>query len=192
MSQIKLAFETMKKQPVKMKWKSRKKLPRILKINRINGLAISVLFSNGQNRILNFEEIFKNWQVTRKSREYPLLDAREFKKVKLDNFTLVWPQLKVELKGFKNEKLIQPYQVGADTLYELSIPDTHRERLTIGSLIKKERRKAGLTQEELGERIGSDKYYISRVESDQFQVEISTLRKIIEGGLHKKMEIVIR
>jgi predicted transcriptional regulator len=85
-----------------------------------------------------------------------------------------------------------PFSVGADTLYELSEPDEIREKLSVGSLIRKERVLAGLTQEELGERIGSDKFYISKVEADHFHVEISTLRKIVEGGLHKRLEIVIR
>jgi|GEM_PF-515723 len=182
----------MKKENIVKKWKSKKKLPRILKINRVKGLTISVLFSNGHNRVLNFDKIFKNWKVAKKSLEYKLLDPIEFKKVKLEDFTLVWPNIKIELEGFDGEKMIQPYQIGADILYELSEPDEQLERFTIGSLIRKERVKAGLTQEELGERIGSDKYYISKVEADQFHVEISTLRKIIEGGLHKKMEIVIK
>lgn len=175
----------------KGKGKSQKRLPKILKINRIKGLTISVLFSDGHNRILDFEQIFKDWKVNKKSQEYKLLNPDEFRKVKLEDFTLLWPNVTTEIEGFGGEKIIMPYQIGADTLYELSQLDEVREH-SIGELIKRERVKAGLTQEELGERIGSDKFYISRVEANRFHVEISTLIKIIEGGLHKRLEILIK
>lgn len=181
------------KDKINRKWKSQKRLPKILKINRVKGLTISVLFSDGHNRILDFGRIFKeDWKITRKDREYKLRDPDEFKKVKLDNFTLLWPNIQIEATGFNKEEVSLPYQIGADTLYELSEPDEVREKLSIGGLIKKERMRAGLTQKELGERIGSDKFYISKVEADQFHVEISTLRKIVEGGLHKRLEIIIK
>lgn len=173
------------------KWKSQKRLPKILKINRIKGLTISVLFSDGHNRLLDFEKILKDWKVTRKDREYVLFDSAEFKKVKLDNFTLSWPNIQTKLKGFGGDEISIPYTIGADVLYELSELDKSREP-SIGELIKKERVRAGLTQEELAERIGTDKFYISKVESDQFHVEVSTLRKIIEGGLLKRLEINIK
>ena len=142
--------------------------------------------------MIDFEKVFREAKVSKKSREYKLLDPIEFKKVKLENFTLTWSNVKFEMDGFDGKKLVLPYQIGADTLYEFSEPDEVRESLSVGTLIKKERKKAGLTQEELAERIGSDKFYISKVESDMFKIEIATLRKIIEGGLHKRLQIVIR
>ena len=151
-----------------------------------------MLFSDGHSRVIDFEKVFREAKVSKKSREYKLLDPIEFKKVKLENFTLTWSNVKLEMDGFDGKKLVLPYQIGADTLYEFSEPDEVRESLSVGTLIKKERKKAGLTQEELAERIGSDKFYISKVESDMFKIEIATLRKIIEGGLHKRLQIVIR
>jgi DNA-binding XRE family transcriptional regulator len=177
---------------MKTKWKSKRKLPKILKINSVKGFVISVLFSDGHSRVIDFEKVFREAKVSKKSREYKLLDPIEFKKVKLENFTLTWSNVKFEMDGFDGKKLVLPYQIGADTLYEFSEPDEVRESLSVGTLIKKERKKAGLTQEELAERIGSDKFYISKVESDMFKIEIATLRKIIEGGLHKRLQIVIR
>ena len=176
----------------KRKWKSEKRRPRILRINRISHLTISVLFSDGSNRLLDFEQIFKDWNITKKDIEYKLLGSAEFKKVKLEDFTLVWHNVTTEVDGFDDKKISLPYQIGADVLYELSEPDEKRERFRIGTLIRRARIKAGMTQEELAQRIGSDKFYISKVEADQFNIEISTLRKIIEGGLHKKLEIVIK
>jgi len=174
------------------KWKSEKKLPKILRINRVRGLLISVLFSNGHNRTLDFKEIFKKWTIRKKDKEYKLLDPAEFKRVKLEDATLTWDNVITEMKGLNGEKVHQCYQIGADILYELSESDQTREKLPIGSLIRKARIKAGLTQQELGQRIGSDKFYISKVEAGLFHIEISTLKKIVEGGLHKKLQIQIK
>lgn len=106
------------------KWKSQKRLPKILKINRIHELTLSVLFNDGQDRVLDFEKIHKNeWKTTKKDPEYKLSDPNEFKKVKLEDFTLVWPNILTELTGFDGKKIKLPYSVGADVLYELSEPD---------------------------------------------------------------------
>ncbi len=35
------------------------KIPRILKINWIKGLTISVVFNNGESRIIDFKKVFK-------------------------------------------------------------------------------------------------------------------------------------
>lgn len=61
----------------------------------------------------------------------------------------------------------------------------------IGELIKEERRKAKLTQEELAERIGTKKSYISRLENGKSDIQLSTFFRIIEEGLGKKVKISI-
>ncbi len=172
------------------KWKSDKKLPRIIKINSIRGFVISVLFSDGSNRTLDFSKIFRDWNITKRSPEYKLLDLSQFKKVQLGDHTLVWNNIQARVKGLDNKLISLPYQIGADVLYELSEPDL--EEIFVGAMIRRERLKAGLSQEDLGKRIGSDKHYISKVEADKFHIEISTLKKIVEGGLHKKLEIIIK
>ncbi len=55
------------------------------------------------------------------------------------------------------------------------------EEFYLGVLIKEERLKQGLTQEQLAEKIGTTKSYISKVENDVNEIRLSTLRKIIEG-----------
>jgi transcriptional regulator with XRE-family HTH domain len=41
----------------------------------------------------------------------------------------------------------------------------------------------GMTQEELAERVGTTKSYISKIENNIKEVRISTLQKIVETGL---------
>jgi len=59
-------------------------LPKILRINHIDpeNLKISVLFNNGDNRVLDFSRIFtEDWKIQSTDIEYPLLKPREFQKV---------------------------------------------------------------------------------------------------------------
>ena len=51
----------------------------------------------------------------------------------------------------------------------------------IGEQLKEERRKAGLTQEQLADRIGTKKSFISRVERGRADIQLSTLVKLFRG-----------
>ena len=51
----------------------------------------------------------------------------------------------------------------------------------IGELLKEERLKAGLTQEQLADRIGTKKSYISRVENGRADIQLSTLYRMFQG-----------
>ena len=53
----------------------------------------------------------------------------------------------------------------------------------LGAMIHDARIEKGLTQEQLAEKCGTNKAYISKVENDIKDVRISTLQKIIEVGL---------
>lgn len=61
----------------------------------------------------------------------------------------------------------------------------------IGEMLKEERLEANLTQEELANKIGAKKSYISRVENGKTDVQLSTLYKLFEFGLGKRINIVI-
>lgn len=51
----------------------------------------------------------------------------------------------------------------------------------IGEQIRDERKKAGLTQEELAQKIGTKKSFISRVEKGKADIQLSTLVKMFYG-----------
>lgn len=50
----------------------------------------------------------------------------------------------------------------------------------------------GLTQQELTLMSGTSRTYISRIENDKSDIEIGTLRKIIETGLGKNLDIILK
>lgn len=61
----------------------------------------------------------------------------------------------------------------------------------IGELIKAERRSAKITQEQLAERIGAKKSFISRIENGKTDIQLSTLYRLMEIGLGKTVRISV-
>lgn len=62
----------------------------------------------------------------------------------------------------------------------------------IGEVIKEERKLAHLTQQQLAEKIGAKKSFISRIENGRSDIQLSTLYKLIEFGLGKKITLSIQ
>ena len=61
----------------------------------------------------------------------------------------------------------------------------------IGELIKEERLLAHLTQEQLAEKTGTKKSFISRIENGHSDIQLSTLYKLLEVGLGRKISFSI-
>ena len=171
-----------------------KRLPKILKINRIekSKLRISVLFSDGSNRVLDFDKILnKVWKVKKSDPEYVLLNPKEFAKVKIEGYTLSWDNVDVYVTWFDKKKVKVPFEVGADVLYELSEVDDALT-LSIGTLVKKARIAAKLSQETVAALSGTSRTYITKLESNKGDIELMTLKKIVEAGLGKSLNISIK
>ena len=66
------------------------------------------------------------------------------------------------------------------------------EEFRLGVLIQQARIERGMTQEQLAEKCGTNKGYISKIENDIKEVRLSTLRKIVELGLGGKLELAIK
>ena len=61
----------------------------------------------------------------------------------------------------------------------------------LGVLLKQAREKSGLTQQELADKAGTTKSYISKIENDVKEAKLSTLQKIVELGLGGNVEVKI-
>jgi ribosome-binding protein aMBF1 (putative translation factor) len=68
--------------------------------------------------------------------------------------------------------------------------DADVDAFILGERLKEERQKAGLTQEQLAEKIGTKKSYISRVENGHADIQVSTLLKIFQG-LGRRVSLTI-
>ncbi len=61
----------------------------------------------------------------------------------------------------------------------------------ISEMLKEARKEANMTQEQLADKVGTKKSYISRLENGKCDIQISTLYRIFEFGLGKKINLVI-
>jgi ribosome-binding protein aMBF1 (putative translation factor) len=66
------------------------------------------------------------------------------------------------------------------------------ENFKLGALIHEARLEKGLTQEELANKVGTTKSYISKIENNIKEVRFSTLQKIVELGLGGQLQLLIR
>jgi len=65
------------------------------------------------------------------------------------------------------------------------------EAFKIGVLIQEMREKQNMTQEQLADKVGTTKSYISRIENNASDIRLSTLMRIIQDGLggHLKLSL---
>lgn len=70
--------------------------------------------------------------------------------------------------------------------------ETGYENFKIGALIHEARIEKGLTQQELAEKVGTTKSYISKIENNVKEVRLSTLQKIVELGLGGQLQLSIK
>ena len=166
-------------------------IPRIIKIQKIDGFKIYCMFNNGENRLLDFKQILQKWNIGKSDPEYPLLTLNEFEKVGLRNFTLSWDNVSIGLLSEEGHEELHPYEISPEELFRLSEPVESSNTEKFGTLIKTARLEAGLTQEQLAQRSGTSRFYISRLENNRTDVELSTFRKIVEAGLGKHFKLSI-
>jgi len=69
--------------------------------------------------------------------------------------------------------------------------DTDSLAFRLGVMLKEARQNSNLTQQQLAEKTGTKKSYISRIERGLSDIQISTYHKLIEIGLGKHLNISI-
>jgi HTH-type transcriptional regulator/antitoxin HipB len=65
------------------------------------------------------------------------------------------------------------------------------ESFRIGVMLGEARRKLNLTQEEVAEKCGTSKAYISRIENDASGIRLATLMRIVQKGLGGHLKLVL-
>lgn len=61
----------------------------------------------------------------------------------------------------------------------------------IGEILRAARKEAHMTQEQLAEKTGTRKSFISRIENGHSDIQLSTLYRIVEIGLGKRINLSI-
>ncbi len=90
------------------------------------------------------------------------------------------------LEEFKEKNYGKRGTIASDEL------ESGYEAFKIGALIQHTRVEMGMTQEQLAEKVGTTKSYISKIENDIKEARISTLQKIIELGFGGRLELSIK
>lgn len=67
------------------------------------------------------------------------------------------------------------------------------EAFKLGVMLQELRKSKGLTQQQLAEKCGTTKTYISRIENNASDIRLSTLMRIIQEGLggHLKLSVYL-
>ena len=84
----------------------------------------------------------------------------------------------IEKRKTKSKKFAKDFEVGY-------------ENFKIGILLRKAREEAGITQEELANKMNTKKSAISRIENHSDDIRISTLKNYLEA-IGKKLQLSIR
>ena len=66
------------------------------------------------------------------------------------------------------------------------------ETFKLGVLLEEARLKLGMTQEELAEKCGTNKSYISRIENNASDIRLSTLMKIVQNGFGGHLKLTLQ
>ncbi len=66
------------------------------------------------------------------------------------------------------------------------------ESFRLGVLLEEARNKMGLTQEQLAEKCGTNKSYISRIENNASDIRLSTLMRIVQQGLGGHLKLTLQ
>ena len=69
--------------------------------------------------------------------------------------------------------------------------DEKAQYFVISEMLKEARKEAHMTQDQLAEKVGTKKSYISRLENGKCDIQLSTLYRIFEFGLGKRINLLI-
>ena len=61
----------------------------------------------------------------------------------------------------------------------------------IGEILRDARKEAHMTQDQLADKTGTRKSYISRIENGHSDIQLSTLYRIVEIGFEKRVNLTI-
>jgi len=161
--------------------------PRLAHVEALDADRLSLLFQSGEKRMLDLRRA-----------EAHLGQALPRGRVRINQFAaLEWPDAPLQLDDLGDLAGLvdlehSTYSIGADTVRSLSEPFESSLNVNLGHRLKALRKELGLSQEDVAYRIGTQRTYISRVENGHSDLEVQSLKRLVEVGLGRKLEINIR
>jgi len=97
---------------------------------------------------------------------------------------------KENIRNAKNFDELLELKYGKIGTEKRDIFEEKAQYFVISELLKEARKEANMTQEQLAIKVGTKKSYISRLENGKCDIQLSTLYKIFEFGLGKRVNIL--
>jgi DNA-binding XRE family transcriptional regulator len=94
------------------------------------------------------------------------------------------------MKDYKNIKSfdqlieVEHGKIGTETRSKF---EEQSQLFIVSEMLKAARKEANMTQEELADKVGTKKSYISKLENGKVNVRLSTLIQIFEEGLNRRV-----
>ena len=98
---------------------------------------------------------------------------------------------KIEIRDAKNFDELLDIKYGKIGAEKRDKFEEKAQYFVISEMLKEARKEANMTQEQLAEKVGTKKSYISRLENGKCDIQLSTLYRIFEFGLGKKINLLI-
>ena len=95
------------------------------------------------------------------------------------------------MKNVKDFEDVLKYKYGSKGTEKRDKYDAESLSFRLGAMLKEARKQAKMTQEELAEKTGTKKSYISRIERGKSDIQVTTYSRLIEMGLGKRLHIQI-
>jgi HTH-type transcriptional regulator/antitoxin HipB len=97
---------------------------------------------------------------------------------------------KENIRNAKNFDELLELKYGKIGTEKRDVFEEKAQYFVISELLKEARKEANMTQEQLAIKVGTKKSYISRLENGKCDIQLSTLYKIFEFGLGKRVNIL--
>ena len=88
------------------------------------------------------------------------------------------------IKSFDELITVEHGEIGTESRNQY---EEGAQMFIVSEMLKAARKEANLTQEELASRAGTKKSYISKIENGKGNIQLSTLIRIFEQGLNRKV-----
>jgi HTH-type transcriptional regulator / antitoxin HipB len=89
-----------------------------------------------------------------------------------------------DIKNFDELIELEHGKIGTDTRNKY---EEGAQMFIVSEMLKSARKDANLTQEQLAEKSGTKKSYISKIENGKGNIQLSTLIRIFEQGLNRRI-----
>jgi DNA-binding XRE family transcriptional regulator len=92
-----------------------------------------------------------------------------------------------DYKGIKDFDELIEREHGKIGTESRNLYEERAQMFIVSEMLKEARKEAKMTQEQLAEKTGTKKSYISRIENARGNIQLSTIIRIFEKGLNRKI-----